>query len=270
VRPDGTLAQFAHVADLPKGLLGQGCTQVDPDTVVIAGGLDATSNTVGDALVVRISPSDGTLSFTAGPPLADARYHLTLSSHGGWVYAIGGLQQQVTSGQPHQALSQSVERASFDGTSLGAWERLDDLPLGLTHHAAVVDGEGLYLVGGVSTSVARTQILRATFTSDGKLSPFAEVGLLPEGRATAAALLFNHQLYLVAGSSGPSGPATATVERASLGTDGGVGVFEQLASLPTPREHAHHVPRVGATLYSVGGSAATTGTQNDVYAGTLR
>ena len=51
---------------------------------------------------------------------------------------------------PTQEVLASVERASFDGSSLGAWEPAGDLPEPRTHLAAFAHNSAIFVVGGGS------------------------------------------------------------------------------------------------------------------------
>lgn len=252
---DGALAGFAAAGDLPRSVAGAGLAQIDR-AVVLAGGLGMEgiqAVSIGDTVVGAIA-DDGALTFAAGPPLGATRYHLTLSADRGFVYAIGGLSQTVVGGATQQAFADAVERAPFDGTTLGAFTALAPLPEGLTHHAAVVREHAIYLIGGIAGTAARTDILRATVEESGDLGPWQAAGDLPEGRATSAAFVFLDQLYVIAGATQAMGGETATVLRASFEAGGAVGPFEELAALPLARAHAHQAPQLGTALFSAGGS----------------
>jgi len=250
VAADGTLGAFTNTATLPKANLGMGLAQVG-NAVVLAGGADGFDS-LADAWVGAVA-DDGSIAFAAGPPLGVDRYHVSLSEHGGYVYAIGGLQQKYNGGSPTQAVMDTVERATFDGKTLGAWETIDPLPMPLTHQAAVVYEDALYLIGGISATTTLTAIVRAPFTADGHLDAFTQVGTLPEGRGTSAAFVFLDQLYVVAGASKAQGGEVDTVLRAPIDAAGMVGAFEMLAPLPQPRAHVHQTPVVGGFVYSAGG-----------------
>lgn len=248
---DGSLSDFEQLDDFDGAAIGQGLGYGDPGWVIV-GGLDNTGNSVGDTLVMQVS-DDGEPSFTAGPPLLSTRYHATATVAGGFVYVIGGM-EQITSGGTAQTVLNSVERASFDGETLGDFELLGTLPEPSTHHAAFAWNNGLYLVGGGDSARARDSILRAEISSDGSLGDWVEVGTLPEGRATSAATVWLDQLLIVAGMAKLTGDERDTVLRADLNDDGTVGDFEALSPLPLARAHCHQAPLWQGVLVSTGGS----------------
>ena len=261
IAADGTLSKFTQVGTLPKPILGPGLAQVDR-AVVLAGGADGTSS-LADSFV-GIVADDGSVTFTAGPPLGTDRYHVSLSEHGGFIYAIGGLQQAGAT----QKVVDVVERATFDGKTLGAFTTEPPLPMPLTHQAAVVYHDALYLVGGISSAATLTAVMRAPFGKAGHLGAWKQVGTLPEGRGTSAAFVFLDHLYVLGGASLAQGGEVATVLRAPVAGDGTVGTFEALAPLPIARAHAHQSPLYQGFVYSAGGIKGAT-MQKKVFVGKL-
>jgi hypothetical protein len=262
---DGALSDWEGLGRLSEGRIGPGLAQ-DGTSLVVAGGLLADNNSTAATWVVHVD-DDGGLTVTDGPAMATTRYHVGLAMAQGFVYATGGL-NQVYADTVSQEVLTSVERAPFDGTTLGEWEAVGDLPVPTTHHAIVAYDDALYVIGGGDGVSARTTILRATVGSDGALGEWVEAGALPEGRATSAATVFLDQLFVVAGMTSLTGGEVDTVLRASFAEDGTVGEFEELAPLPIQRAHSHQAPTYGAVMYSVGGSIMHE-PQDGVYLGTL-
>ncbi|WAS95088.1 hypothetical protein [Nannocystis punicea] len=248
---DGVLGPFGAAGELPEGLIGAGLAQVGR-VVVVAGGLGVDNNSQTVAFVGVIA-DDGGVTFTSGPSLLRSRYHLTLTAHGGYVYAIGGLEQNVDVQPPAQAAVADVERAPLTDGELGPFEALQPLPDPLTHHAAVVHDDTLYLVGGISGTSVRTEIIGAELAG-GELGSWALAGYLPEARATAAATVFLDELYVIAGATKTQGGEVDTVLRAPFADNGAVEAFEELPALSLTRAHAHQAPLHAGALYSAGGS----------------
>jgi hypothetical protein len=233
-----------------------GIAQIDT-SIVLAGGLGiegAQAVSITDS-VLGVIGDDGAITFTPGPSLLASRYHLTLSADRGFVYAVGGLEQTYVNGSPSQKFSDAVERAPFDGKTLGDFTALAPLSAPLTHHTSVVHNHAIYLIGGISGGPAgRTEILRSAVDEAGDLGPWDPAGDLPEGRATSSAFVFMDQLYVVAGATAAQGGEVSTILRAPFLADGKVGSFEELTPLPKARAHAHQAPLFGTTIYSAGGS----------------
>lgn len=249
---DGSLGAFEILEDFEGAAIGQGLGLGDPGTVIV-GGLDDGSDSVGESWVMTVD-DEGAPSFTAGPALLTTRYHATATVAGGYVYVIGGMEQSVSGSSVSQTVLDSVERAPFDGVTLGEFEALDPLPEPSTHHAAWTWGTGLYLAGGGDSASARDTVLRAEIAVDGALGAWVEVGTLPEGRATSAATVWLDQIYLVAGMAKLTGQERDTVLRADLNEDGTVGAFEELSPLPLARAHSHQAPLWHGWMLSVAGS----------------
>lgn len=256
IEKDGSLGVFQSDVPLPEGLAGAGLAQIG-NTVVIAGGLIVSGGTAisGKSTYVGTVDDAAKLSFAKGPDLVTDRYHVSLSTDRGFVYAIGGLRQFYTNGNPMQTVSDAVERATFDGKTVGKWASLSALPHPLTHQAAVVRDHAIYLVGGVETTTVVTDILRADLDAQGNVGAWKSAGMLPEGRATSAAFVFLNQLYVLCGSTLAQGGEVDTVLRASFDKEGGLGSFEELAPVPMARAHVHQTPFLNGFIYSAGGSA---------------
>jgi Kelch motif protein len=247
----GMLGSFEALPNAPEGLIGPGFAQVGSG-FVIAGGLVIAGGSTTDTFVGNVQ-DDGSLSLSPGAPLAHSRYHVALAASKGFVFAIGGLFQDA--GPPvSQMVEASIERASFDGTTLGAWQDIDPLPAPRTHHALVAYDGALYVIGGGSGQPASTDVLRSVVADDGTLGPWTPAGTLPEGRATSSAFVFVDHLYVVAGMTLLTGDEKATVLRAPIAEDGSVGAFEEVAALPLARAHAHQAPMFEDLVFSAGGS----------------
>jgi hypothetical protein len=266
IAEDGSLSAFEKTAAAPTGLIGPGFAQLDAN-FALAGGLTNDGNSTTSTFVGHVG-DDGALTFTPGPDLAESRYHVTLSYARGFVFAIGGLHQDVSTGTPMQKVEDVVERASFDGTTLGAWTTLAPLDAPVTHHAAFVHQDAIYLIGGGSGAAATKTIQRATVAADGSLGAWEHAGDLPEGRATSSAFVLLDHLYVLAGMTSLTGGERDTVLRAPIDASGQVGAFEELPVLPKARAHSHQAPVFGNHVYSVAGSINHVG-QKDAFIGTF-
>lgn len=251
INDDGSLSDFEALLDLPVALIGPGFVQVDRAWVLV-GGLGVGSNSTGDTLIGQIE-DDGSLTTHPGTTLAESRYHTATVALNGYVFALGGLQQQVTGAGVTQTVLDSIERASFDGVTLGLWETVGHLPGRRTHHAAVAHDGAIYVIGG-GTSTGTTDILRAEVSEGGDLGVFTMVGQLPEARATGSVFVLAEHLYVLGGMTSLVSGEVASVLRAPLLEDGSIGTFDALPELPQRRAHVHQSPVLRGFVYSVGGS----------------
>lgn len=156
-----------------------------------------------------------------------------------------------------------------------SWTATDSLPTAVSGHTAnfvrTVAGDGstnrwVHVVGGASDdSVPRTGVHVADVQADGTVGTWTGTTALPAGRAfhaTVAATPFNSRvsgdgyLYALGGVETKGGDPVSTVLRAPLGTDGTVGSWSPVASLPEPL-HSLDVVIFRSNIYVSGG--ATTG-----------
>lgn len=266
INADGTLGAFEDIEKLPVGLIGPGLAQVDR-SFVLGGGLTSNSNSTASTYVGNVG-DDGHVTITQGPDMASSRYHVSLAYAKGFVFALGGLYQKVSGTTATQEVLDVVERAPFDGTTLGAWETLAPLPAKLTHHATIAHDGAIYVIGG-GDKTALPDIRRATVADDGSLGTWETVGQLPEGRASPAATVFLSQLYVISGMTSLTGGEVDTVLAGAFDTAGALGTFTELAKLPKARAHSHQAPFYNGYLYSAGGSINHV-PQNDVFIGKLQ
>jgi hypothetical protein len=247
IHADGTLGPFAVVAKLPGSAIRSGLAQVGR-AVILAGSWESIATATTQ---VGLVADDGGITFTEGAPLGVTRYALTLSAHGGFVYALGGV-HHVYDAQMENTLAtdtDAVERAPFDGQALGPFEALAPLPEAVAQHAALVRDDGVYLLGGTWATSGGTAIRRAPFAADGGLGAFAAAGAFVSPRVGTAALAFGGWVFAVGGGSGKSGD---DVLRAPFQADGTLGAFDQMPPLPAPRR-VRQVPEHGGFAYVAGG-----------------
>jgi hypothetical protein len=146
-----------------------------------------------------------------------------------------------------------------------AWVADAPLPGPRSHHAMVVIGDRLVVLGGFSGSstspVGEPSILASTHDAAGHVIGWEEIGTLDEPPWTASAFVRNGFVYLVGGgiSGGHHGDGEflARVRRAPIGADGRVGAWQDVNGLPIPRSHVHQTPVYGNRIYSVGGRIAS-------------
>lgn len=131
--------------------------------------------------------------------------------------------------------------------------------------AVLSDGAHVYVVGGesgVSDSGLQT-IEQALIDADGTVGAMVtSMSSLAQGRSEAAAVRIGNYLYVIGGSSGSAladlstSTALASIERATVATDGTLSAFSTMSNvaLHTAR-YGHAAVIVGSTLYVVGGES---------------
>lgn len=127
-----------------------------------------------------------------------------------------------------------VARISSDA-SLGAWTPAGSLPGPRFHHATILNGKYLYVVGGLEASVAVPTVLRATLNGDGVIQKWDSLAALPRPRSHQSIFIHDGAMYLVGGLDGnPAGANTplADVIRAKILEGGALGAWEEVSTMP--------------------------------------
>ncbi|MGQ9597810.1 MAG: hypothetical protein ACUVWZ_00160 [Anaerolineae bacterium] len=145
----------------------------------------------------------------------------------------------------------------------GEWEVANrSLPLRLTDHAVVMNGDAIYVVGGTDQDyVVHNEVFMTRMGLDGQLSPWQSQNPLPAPRSAAAIAVHPHDadtsfLYVMGGiGPAPAFAATDTVYYAAISNaTGQVGTWQlNSQSLPNSVYYAAAVEHEGA-LYVIGGA----------------
>lgn len=129
------------------------------------------------------------------------------------------------------------------------------LPAPRDHHATVVSGSFIYVVGGTdSWDVIGDEIFRFEIDSDGALRPAVKVGRLPQPRAGHTAVVLEKKLVVTGGlTQVPAGRymLDSTIW-AEIDGDGGLGPWTAGPALPMPVMH-HGCDVVGRRMHCFGG-----------------
>ncbi len=259
-------------ATVPTGLTASTTYKV---TVTTPGG---TSNAVGFLVVGTPSFSPSTISWTATSslPVALQGFPAVVAPIGAatYVYALGGNTAGSATVNGRSANAASVYFNQLDGT-IGAllnpsWTATAALPAPRGFAAAVVangfnsklGGNGtVYVLGGLDASGAATStVYAAALAADGSI-PATGAGTwgtatpLPQPLYAHGAAIFQGRIYVVGGNDASNSPVAA-VYSASINSDGSLGTWVTLASLPDKRAY-HQLVSVAGRLYVVGGTNAS-------------
>lgn len=214
----------------------------------VAGGNDYKS-TMADVWRARIAGDGSIGAWEAGPRLPGQRAGMGVATNENFVILSGGkdsAQRTITD------IFAAPIRS--DGT-LGDWKSAGNLPGPRFHHATLIDGRFIYVVGGLERSVSVPTVLRGTIASDGSVTRWDSLPPLPHARSHQSMFVHARHLYLVGGLDGnPAGANTplADVIRAPINPDGSLGAWEEISRMPNA--YGTHATAVhGGALWLFGG-----------------
>jgi N-acetylneuraminic acid mutarotase len=139
------------------------------------------------------------------------------------------------------------------------WSRKKDMPVGVTHLNAVVDGDNVWFAGGFKgkhPGSCTDEVWKYNITSDG----WAAGPPLPEPRAGGGLAVVEHRLHYFGGYLGDRN--TNAGDHWSLAIEGGKG-WQREADLPDPRGHLGAAVLEGK-IYALGGDHGHDVQQIDV------
>ena len=261
----GDWTNFLIVTTVPAGV------PLGADTLFVetSGGKSAA---IVFTLVAKAAFSPSTVSWTSTTALpfglsghAVAAATLPGAPSTSVVYVVGGADSTNT---PRD----SVLYATVSNTgTVGAWTRTTALSVPIAFAAALVatptnspvtGSSYLYVLGGDSTASGKpvATVYVGTLNASGTVSAWTTTTALPVPLHSLGAVIFNGNVY-VAGGSGSGNAPVATVYRAAIASNGGLGAWQALTSLPFARSYFGFGVN-GTFLYAFGGDSATV-TPND-------
>ncbi|MFC1572656.1 right-handed parallel beta-helix repeat-containing protein [Candidatus Eisenbacteria bacterium] len=184
--------------------------------------------------VVRYSISD--CSFSSPTTLTEAtlpdptQEHTLVPIDAG-LLLLGG----IVNGQPSDQVI--FARYTYDA-KLRPWcDALAQLPQPRWRHASVAHSGFVHVIGGSPTSdpdSASSTVYYANPTTDGRILSWSTTPPLPEARADHAAIAVGGFIYVIGGNDSTGAPTT-TVYRSEITSDGSLGAWQAMPSLPLPR-----------------------------------
>ncbi len=219
---------------------------------------------------VAFSPSTVAWTATTGLPVGLSGHAVAAATLPGTtptsvVYVAGGADST-------DVPRDSVLYATVSNTgSVGAWTKTTVLPAPVAFAAAVVatptnsqvtGSSYLYLIGGDSTASGKpvATVRVGTLSATGAVTAWSTTTALPAALHSAGAVIFNGSVYVAGGSASGNVPV-ATVFRAAIMSDGTLGAWQALASLPFARSYFGFGVN-GTFLYALGGDSGAV-TPND-------
>lgn len=205
--------------------------------------------TMSDSWYTTLRNDGSTGVWTSGPSLPGQRAGMGVGVSDRFVILSGGkdsAQKTVT--------DIFVAPINDDGR-LGEWRAGGHLPGPRFHHATLIHGPYLYVVGGLEAAVSVPAVLRGRISSDGTIVTWDSLTPLPRPRSHQSMFVHGNALYLVGGLDGnPAGANTplSDVIRAPFLADGNLGAWQEVSKM----DHAyatHATALYGGAVWLFGG-----------------
>src|SRR5713226_7430335 len=284
-RPVGSAVAIASAVILVAACGGGGGGPTGPSgppVVTLVNGATLPSAPIGATVVIQGSnfgtgqaAASGQVLFTNGSAGPDTAL---IASAGDWTNtlivttvpagaATGNLVVKTSGGTSTPVVFTVAAKVAFSPSAV-SWTSTTALPVGLSGHAvaaATLSGPTptsvVYVIGGAdNTNTPRTGVLYATVSSSGAVRSWSTTSALPAPVHSLGAVVFNGSVY-IAGGSGTGNTPVATVYRAAINSDGTLGAWGALTSLPFARSYFGFGVN-GTFLYALGGDSSSV-TPND-------
>ncbi len=244
---NGTVGSWTATTPLPA-TTEQATSVVYNGYVYEIGGRPSSSSAPITTVDYAPIQSNGTLgAWTATTSLPTATYEATSVVYNGYVYEIGG------------AIVATVDYTPINSNgTLGAWTATTSLPSDTHEATSVVYNGYVYEIGG--NFVATVDY--APIQSNGTLGAWTATTSLPAATEDATSVVYSGYVYEIGGCTTGSCP-TATVDYASINTNGTLGSWTATTSLPVATAVATSVVYNGY-VYEIGGSNSS-GVSSTVY-----
>lgn len=203
------------------------------------------------------------------------------------IYSIIGDQFAKTYtgyGNPHSIQSEfnsavnngNLGNFTIDVSAPGNLTGTNYLPVGISNHCVFTNRNYVYLLGGDTNNydntatIIRNQILRAPINTDGSIGAWSQVGTYPTPIAGAACVYTKDYVYIISGANYYLNESYVTAVkhcyRAALNSDGSLGAWQQVSSLPQAIGY-HRAAVIGNYIYVFGGRVdlTTQASLNTVY-----
>ena len=190
IQSDGSLGSWTPAGSVGKHRMHASAV-TQGNTIWILGGFE-DPNVWSDIVSATVS-SDGTVSsWQPAGNLPGPRSHFSVTVLDDYVYIAGGLAASAFTNPP-DLKDVWLGQIQSDGT-IGAWQELTSLPIGLATHASFAYGGNVYVCGGITDTPAESgACFQAPVQPDHTLGAFSTAASLPIARGHV------HQLPVLAG-----------------------------------------------------------------------
>lgn len=182
--------------------------------------------------------------WSTGAPALTKRSEAALAVVGGFIYTLGGFEEQTTGSSTYLGVSKAVEM--YDPQT-DRWEIKSSLPIGLHHAGAAVLDNQLYVAGGFSPSESNSwRPVNTLFRYNPMTDQWIELKSMPTPRGALGVSAHQGKLYAISGYDGKDNPAVVEVY------DPRTNSWSSVSPIPTPRDHLAVVTQ-GHRIYAIGG-----------------
>lgn len=174
-------------------------------------------------------------------PAASGTYNLATVAYNGFLYTIGGDDNDIT-------VYDNVQYAPLNANgTVGAWTATTVLPATRKRHSAVAVNGYLYVLGDNSA----TSVIYATINpTTGAIGTWLTTNTFTNPRDYAAAFTYNGYMYIAGGSSGAT--TYNDVQYAPINANGSLGTWLATTSFTTTR-YSHSATVYNGIVYILGG-----------------
>lgn len=151
--------------------------------------------------------------------------------------------------------------------NITAWTTTEVLPQTLTFQQAVIQGKFIYVSGGRNANELVNQVYSAEIKSDGQLTKWQPLSLLPTKLYQHAMVATDQYLYVIGGWDANN--SRNDVWRARRLDDGKINPWESVASPYPTSIYLHDAVIVNGRIYVLGGVKNRTERTNEVYYTTI-
>jgi N-acetylneuraminic acid mutarotase len=200
----GMIDSWSATTALPVPSKAQGAVAVNGYLYSIGGG-DATNDRHAEVYVAPVLSSGSLGSWQATTALPAPRANLSVVSARGFIYAIGGDDEQV-----ELTTTVYVAMPDADTGDVGSWLTTTPLPTPRRGFVALTDGRHIYVIGGETSGGAIGEVLYSEIAGDGTIGPWQPTEPLLLPRYRHAGVLANGNLFVLGGAT-----TTTSVEHSS-------------------------------------------------------
>lgn len=251
------LSPWTRDSDLNQQIANQFVVSVGKYILSIDGTITHVSPSI-ERLDTTLTGSDRTWSEIGNLPYNS--YWSGGASQGNKIYSLGGTQYP-----PQTSIDNSIYATVDDSGNISNWQTITPLPSRLSKGAAAISGNYIYFSGGWTDneqpSSASNKVYYSEINSDGSLGVWNVTTNLPDITYGHKMIEHNNFLYVIGGWN--SNGRSSTVLRAQINSDGTLGSWQTMASLPTPRE------MLGAVIFNnyiiVVGGGSNNGLTDSTY-----